>query len=590
MKKIFLMILSNLFILYAIAETVNIEKVFKDFEENAFDAREKYSSIFSIEGYVKNITTDINEKIYLSVGEEDIFSFETLSVYGIDKNKLIHLNKGDKIIVNGKLGVTEMLGMEFKESKIISKITMNQYSAKLSEKTKPFNISVIVKEYENNFLRSKIFFPGNIFVSGNSGNLSIDEDIFSDKKNYVLELHDKINEDSMIKIVFDSPTIVETISAGTPLIISGKLDKKNNLIEPKIENKFKINKIEVTKSSINNPLNIDEIIKQFNKNAPNAKKMYTGRVFISGKVDSVNEGTKYDKNFNEIKFSYLSLSGDGFMSSASINFDDTTVYDKLIKGKNIIISGKIDEFNGLSFSVLNSKYESGELSKGVEKIISTKETPLNVKDVVNLFESNSKQARIKYSGKLFLEGYINSISENYFTMKGTEGAMDLDLLYVNINEENILVNLNKMEKHIVSGKIGEGELLGLNLIDAHFESKINKNNLDNYQSNKSNPINAEQLVDNFENNPLRTRKIFNGLLFIEGFSDGVHEHLFSENVSFYLKLKGTTNTFDLDYVYVSFKDKNQYSQLSKDDKIIVKGVLGEVEFLGVALNEAILIK
>ena len=53
------------------------------------------------------------------------------------------------------------------------------------------------------------------------------------------------------------------------------------------------------------------------------------------------------------------------------------------------------------FSVLNSKYESGELSKGVEKIISNKETPLNIKDVVNLFESNSKQARIKYSGKLF---------------------------------------------------------------------------------------------------------------------------------------------------------------------------------------------
>ena len=75
MKKIFLLILSNLFILCALAETVNIEKLFKDFEENAFDAREKYSLKFSIEGYVKNITTDINEKIYLSVGEEGIFSF-----------------------------------------------------------------------------------------------------------------------------------------------------------------------------------------------------------------------------------------------------------------------------------------------------------------------------------------------------------------------------------------------------------------------------------------------------------------------------------------------------------------------------------
>ena len=300
--------------------------------------------------------------------------------------------------------------------------------------------------------------------------------------------------------------------------------------------------------------------------------------------------TKYDKNFNEIKYSYLSLSGDGFMSSASIYFDDTTIYDKLIKNKTIIVSGVIDEFNGYGFNVMNSKLESGVISSGISKISSNLEKPLNVKEVVDLYEYNSKHASIKYEGKLFLEGYIHTISENHFTLKGTEDAFDLDLLYVNINDENILIHLNKTEKHIVSGKIGEGEFLGLNLIDAKLESRLKSNELEKYKTSKDNPINAEKLVDYFENNPLRTRIVFNDSIFIEGYSDGVHEHLFSENVSFYLKLKGTTNSLDLDYLYVSFKDNNQYSQLSKGDKIVVKGLLGEVELLGVALKESILVK
>ena len=130
-----------------------------------------------------------------------------------------------------------MLGMEFKNAKLISSFNINQYLPKNSDKTKPMNVSDIVNDYENNFLRSNIFYPDAIYVSGNSGNLSIDEDIFSDKKYYVLELIDKNSDDSVLKIKFNSPTIVETISSGTYLIIYGKLDQDNNLINPK----FRIN-------------------------------------------------------------------------------------------------------------------------------------------------------------------------------------------------------------------------------------------------------------------------------------------------------------------------------------------------------------
>jgi len=70
----------------------------KEFEENAFDARKKYASTISIEGYIKNIASD-DDNYYLALGTDSLFSFETLSVYGLDENTLINLNKGDKITV-----------------------------------------------------------------------------------------------------------------------------------------------------------------------------------------------------------------------------------------------------------------------------------------------------------------------------------------------------------------------------------------------------------------------------------------------------------------------------------------------------------
>ena len=97
-------------------------------------------------------------------------------------------------------------------------------------------------------------------------------------------------------------------------------------------------------------------------------------------------------------------------------FKDKNIYGKLIKDTNIVISGEIEEFSGYGFNVINATIESGKLSSGVTKSDSSMKNPLNVKDIVNLYENNAKQARIKYSGKLFIEGYINSISENNFTI------------------------------------------------------------------------------------------------------------------------------------------------------------------------------
>ena len=106
--------------------------------------------------------------------------------------------------------------------------------------------------------------------------------------------------------------------------------------------------------------------------------MYSGIVYISGKVGSVDESSKYDDDFNEIKFSYLSLSGDGFMVSANIYFEDTNIYDKLTKDTNLIISGVIEEFTAYGFNVINAKLESGKLGSGVSKISSSINKPLNL--------------------------------------------------------------------------------------------------------------------------------------------------------------------------------------------------------------------
>ena len=588
-KLIFINIVITIFYnAIAIASPIQIENLLKDFEENAFDARKKYASTISIEGYIKNITSD-DDNYYLALGTDSLFSFETLSVYGLDENILINLNKDDKITVKGKLGYTELLGIQFKEAKIVSKYKKNKYLKKTSTKKNPFNVTDIVKEHENNPIRSKVLFSGKIFVFGKSGSMSVDEDLFSEKKYYLLDLEDNNDEENIVQIDLGSKELSESIGQGLPLIFSGVLDN-TKLLETKLESKIKKIKVDTVNSSVTKPLKIDEILKQYGKNPSNAEKMYSGIVYISGKVGSVDESSKYDDDFNEIKFSYLSLSGDGFMVSANIYFEDTNIYDKLTKDTNLIISGVIEEFTAYGFNVINAKLESGKLGSGVSKISSSINKPLNLKDIVNLYESNSKQARIKYSGELFIKGYINSISEDGFSMKGTDSIMDLDLLYINIRDEKILINLDSMEEHIVSGKIGEGEFLGLNLIDAKIVSKIKLKNMDRIITTSKKPINAEKLVDMFEHNPIRTRKILDGVIFTTGFSDGVHEHTLSDSTSFFLKFKGTTDTFDLDYLYVSFLNKNQYSKIKIGQKLLLKGKLGDVEFLGVSLNESALIK
>jgi hypothetical protein len=132
--------------------------------------------------------------------------------------------------------------------------------------------------------------------------------------------------------------------------------------------------------------------------------------------------------------------------------------------------------------------------------------------------------------------------------------------------------------------------MGINLINAKLVSKITLKDIDPILTTRKNPINAEKIVDMFENNPLRTRKKLDGIIVATGFSDGVHEHILSEKTSFFLKLKGTKDVLDLDYLYVSFLNKDQYSKIKIGQKLFLKGKLGEVEFLGVALDDGVLIK
>ncbi|MGA0192376.1 MAG: hypothetical protein ACO3LW_16350, partial [bacterium] len=106
----------------------------------------------------------------------------------------------------------------------------------------------------------------------------------------------------------------------------------------------------------------------------------------------------------------------------------------------------------------------------------------------------------------------------------------------------------------------------------------------------SDPINAEEVVDLFENNPLRARYQLPEKIFVIGFSDGVKEEILSEGTDYFLQFKGTRDAFDLDYLFVSFSDENQYKNIEKGKQLIVTGNLGTVEFLGVTLDNAVLEK
>ena len=87
-----------------------------------------------------------------------------------------------------------------------------------------------------------------------------------------------------------------------------------------------------------------------------------------------------------------------------------------------------------------------------------------------------------------------------------------------------------------------------------MEGKFNQGKIPKITSSLNNPINAEKLIDDFEENTARARLMYPGRIFVTGFSDGVKEHTGSEGTSFYLQLKGTKDDpFDMDYLYIEKK-------------------------------------
>ena len=113
----------------------------------------------------------------------------------------------------GHIKISKSAKNKFKLDKVIWAVT----------KKNPFNVNDIVKEHENNPIRSKVLFSGKIYIFGKSGSMSVDEDWSSEKKYYLLDLEDKNDVENIVKIDLGSKELSESIGQGVPLIFSGVL-------------------------------------------------------------------------------------------------------------------------------------------------------------------------------------------------------------------------------------------------------------------------------------------------------------------------------------------------------------------------------
>ena len=113
-------------------------------------------------------------------------------------------------------------------------------------------------------------------------------------------------------------------------------------------------KITTVKSSLNDPVNGEKLIDDFEENSARARLMYVGRIFVSGFSDWVkevdgSEGTNF----------YLQLKGtkdDLFdLDYVYIELIDNKQYANIKKGQPIIASGKLGEVRFLGASLEDSK-------------------------------------------------------------------------------------------------------------------------------------------------------------------------------------------------------------------------------------------
>ena len=571
------------------SNTIQIEKLLDDFENNAFDARERYSGEITVEGIVEKIDYDFEGDLYISLGKDEIFAINTLSIYGLDNKRISYINKKDRVIISGELGYTEMFGIQMKNSKFRSDLKEIKIIEANSSFENPVDISKLVEEKEANIYRALQIYGKRNFFTGKLVKLTSEESFLSNKNKSVLEVVSNSNSDS-IEVELNNENIANQLGVGDQLIFSGVFDKSGRISEVQIESELITKEVQVRSSSLENPLTVDEIIEEFSKNEILANKMFDGNQYIVGTVGSVEEGFEFDNKFNKITKNYLILSGNGFFKQSHVHFNNQFNMNSLVPESEIIISGKIKEFNGIYFDVEEAKFEKGRLLENLEKITSSLDKPINAGEIVNQYEVNASNARSKFVGKIYVEGYVKNITEEYISLTGTNDSFDLDILYVYVSNKNQLIHLDKEEKLILSGFLGEEEFLGVSLQDSSIENGFSEKSIQVISTTMSDPINAEEVVDLFENNPLRARYQLPEKIFVIGFSDGVKEEILSEGTDYFLQFKGTRDAFDLDYLFVSFSDENQYKNIEKGKQLIVTGNLGTVEFLGVTLDNAVLEK
>jgi len=168
------------------SNTIQIEKLLDDFENNAFDARERYSGEITVEGIVEKIDYDFEGDLYISLGKDEIFAINTLSIYGLDNKRISYINKKDRVIISGELGYTEMFGIQMKNSKFRSDLKEIKIIEANSSFENPVDISKLVEEKESNIYRALKIYEVRNFFTGKLVKLTSEESFLSNKNKSVL--------------------------------------------------------------------------------------------------------------------------------------------------------------------------------------------------------------------------------------------------------------------------------------------------------------------------------------------------------------------------------------------------------------------
>ncbi len=578
-------------------EGIFVTELLNEFKNNAYDAREKYKNEITLNGYIRAIGNQFADFDYIVLGGKEMFFLEGVFLKNINSDLLLYLSVGDKFTVKGILSEKIHQGVSFNVSQIITNIKKYELAPLNSSKQNPIDVFRIFEEKNKNEIRAKYLFSKNgIYITGMSGKTSESKN-YEGKFEYNLKLlplkkSDLFSLTKNIGIKIPDPKTAEKLTKGEIIIVSGNLEFISSDIVAMVKPTFHKGLVESVKlkiaSALNNPLSLEKIFKDFDNNEKVANRKYKLKDhFIEGKVRSIGEmsGKKY----------VLMSSLNPFDDVAYVYFSDNKIYDKIDKDMKIIISGLVQSEQSI-LKISNAKLDTGEFKK-VEKLTSSIKNPFNVKDIVNIFETNPMRAIKMYSGEIFVVGnpkvrtnWLDAVGEligNNYSLSLYSGELFGSSMKVSLNDTKLYPYIKKDKPIILKGSIDGSSTYILRLLNAKIVSKFKKENIPKITSSLSNPINAEKLIDDFEENTARARLMYPGRIFVTGFSDGVKEHTGSEGTSFYLQLKGTKDDlFDMDYLYIEAKNMQQFANIKKGQPITASGKLGEVRSLGASLEDS----